>query len=202
MKLHPTQSKLLALLSENITNPLTIRELQEELNLSTPSLVHHHIQQLEKKGYLRRNPSNPQDYQVITSADSPEKIIAYINMYGMAQCGPNGSILSGDPVERIPLSTKLLGFKSEDAFLVKARGNSMSPKIHEGDLVIAKKGTDAPNGSIVVCVNNGEALIKKIQKMDDNILLVSLNPSFEPFIASRDDFRIEGTVKCVMSYKL
>jgi repressor LexA len=202
MKLHPTQEKLLALLSENITSPLTIRELQDELNLSTPSLVHHHIQQLEKKGYLRRNPTNPQDYQVVTSADSPEKLIAYINMYGMAQCGPNGTILSGDPMDRVPLSTKILGFRSEDAFIVKARGNSMMPRINEGDLIIAKKASDAPNGSLVVCVNNGEALIKKIQKMNDSILLVSLNPSFEPFIASKDDFRIEGTVKCVMSYKI
>jgi repressor LexA len=199
MKLHPTQEKLLQLLRDNITDPLTIRELQEELNLSTPSLVHHHIQQLEKKGYLRRNPSNPQDYQVM--ADSPEKKIAYLNMYGMAQCGPNGSILTGDPIERIPLSTQIIGFQSEDAFMVKARGNSMAPKINEGDLVIAKKAHDAPNGSIVVCVNNGEALIKKIQKQNDKIILVSLNSAYDPFIAS-EDFKIEGVVKGFLSYRI
>lgn len=202
MKLHPTQSKLLSLLADNITNPLTIRELQDELDLSTPSLVHHHIQQLEKKGFLRRNPSNPQDYQVIRPDDNPEKLIAYINLYGMAQCGPEGTLLSGDPEDRVPLSTKILGFRSDEAFIVKARGNSMSPRIQEGDLVIARKGSDAPNGSVVVCVNEGKALIKKIQKMQDNILLVSINPSFEPFIASKEDFKIEGIVKCIMSYKL
>ncbi len=199
MKIHPTQARLLQLLTDNITSPLTIRELQEELDLSTPSLVHHHIQQLEKKGYLRRNPSNPQDYQVLT--DSPEKKIAYINMYGMAQCGPNGSILTGDPIERVPLSTQLIGFQSDDAFMVKARGNSMSPKITEGDLVIAKKANDAPSGALVVCVNNGEALIKKIQKQSDKVILVSLNTSYDPFIAS-DDFKIEGIVKGILSYKI
>lgn len=199
MKLHPTQQKLLHLLSENITSPLTIRELQDELNLSTPSLVHHHIQQLEKKGYLRRNPSNPQDYQVL--ADTPEKKIAYLNLYGMAQCGPNGSILTGDPVERIPLSTQILGFSSDDAFMVKARGNSMAPKINDGDLVIAKKAIDAPNGTIVVCVNQGEALIKKLQKQNDKIILVSLNSAYDPFIAS-DDFKVEGVVKSILSYQL
>lgn len=202
MKLHPTQTKLLSLLSANITSPLTIRELQDELSLSTPSLVHHHIQQLEKKGYLRRNPSNPQDYQVVSPDSEPERLIAYVNMYGLAECGPNGSVLTGDPLERVPLSTKLLGFKSEDAFLVKARGNSMAPKINEGDLVIAKKAKDAPNGSIVVCVNSGKALIKKIQKMGDSVLLVSLNEAFEPFIADNEDFHIEGIVKGYISYKI
>ncbi len=200
MKLHPTQQKLLTLLSENLTNPLTIRELQEELNLSSPSLVHHHIQQLEKKGYLRRNPANPQDYQVLT--DTPERIISYLNLYGMAQCGPKGTILSGDPIERIPISTKILGFTSDKAFMVKARGNSMTPKINDGDLVIAKKANDAPNGSLVVCVNKGEALIKKIQKKDNYVMLISLNPQFEPFIANPDDFRIEGVVKGILSYKI
>jgi repressor LexA len=199
MKLHPTQARLLQLLTDNITSPLTIRELQEELSLSTPSLVHHHIQQLEKKGYLRRNPSNPQDYQVLS--DTPEKKIAYLNMYGMAQCGPNGSILSGDPVERVPISTQILGFQSGDAFMVKARGNSMAPKINEGDLVIAKKTNTAANGTLVVCVNNGEALIKKVQKQGDKVILVSLNPTFEPFLAS-DDFKIEGEVKSILSYRI
>lgn len=197
MKLHPTQERLLNLLKESITDPMTIRELQEALHLSTPSLVHHHIQQLEKKGYLRRNPSNPQDYQVLT--DSPEKTISYINLYGLAQCGPNGSILKGDPLERIPISTKMLGFSSDEAFMVKARGNSMVPKINEGDLVIAKKASDAPSGSIVVCVNEGKALIKKIKKGEKNTILVSLNPGYEPFIAS-DDFKIEGVVKGVFCY--
>jgi repressor LexA len=202
MALHPTQQKLLRLLSENITNPLTIRELQDELDLSTPSLVHHHIQQLEKKGYLRRNPSNPQDYQVITEEAGPERLICYVNMYGLAQCGPNGSILTGDPIEKVPLATKLLGFRSEEAFMVKAKGNSMAPRINDGDLVIAKKAYDAPNGTIVVCVNNGEALIKKIQKVDNTVILVSLNPAFEPFMANMDDFKVEGIVKGILSYRI
>jgi repressor LexA len=63
-ELHPVQEKLIRLLRNNITDPLTVRELQERLSISSPSVVHHHIQQLEKKGYLRRNPSNPKDYQI------------------------------------------------------------------------------------------------------------------------------------------
>ncbi len=197
-KLHPTQKKLLNLLKRNIDEPLTIRELQDELKLSSPSVVHHHIRQLETKGYLRRNPGNPQDYQIL--ADSPDKKVAFLNLYGMAQCGPNGSLLDGNPIDRVSISTKILGFSSLDAFLVKARGDSMEPKIHSGDLVIVKKNNMADNGNIVVCVNNDEVLIKKVQKNDNKIILSSLNEKYEPFLANKKSFKIEGIVKGILSY--
>jgi len=197
-KLHPIQRKLIKILKKNVTDPLTVRELQEELGVSSTSVVHHHIQQLEKNGYLRRNPINPKDYQVL--ANSPEKKISYINLYGLAQCGSKGSILDGNPIDRIPIATKILGFPSSEAFMVKAKGNSMSPKITDGDLVIARKAKNAENGSTVVCINQGEALIKKIQKGKE-IILISTNPSYEPFMAAKD-FRIEGIVRGVYSYRL
>ena len=198
-KLHPFQKKLLDLLKTNIEDPLTVRELQEELDASSPSLVYHHILQLEKKGYLKRNPNNTQDYEILT--DSPDKKIVYLNLYGLAHCGPNGSILDGNPVDRIPLSSKILTCSADNTFLVKAKGNSMSPKIHDGDLVIAKKTNAYDNGDVVVCVNNGEALIKKIRKEEKHIWLFSINEKFEPFLAAKD-FKVEGLVKSVLSYNL
>lgn len=195
-KLHSTQRQLLQLLEGNIDDPLTIRELQDQLSLSSPSLVAHHIQQLEKKGYLKRNPANPQDYQLL---QSPEKPIVRLNLYGLAQCGPQGSVLDGAVLDRIPIATKLLNFKSDEAYLVKARGNSMEPLIKEGDLVIVRRTSTADDGKVVVCVNEGQALIKKIHYSDGAALLESLNNQYRPFVASRDAFRIEGEVKGVIS---
>lgn len=194
-KLHSTQQSLLELLGAHIDDPLTIRELQERLNLSTPSLVAHHIQQLEKKGYLKRNPSNPQDYQLLKQ---PEKQLVHLNLYGLAQCGPDGSILGGNVVDRIPISTKLLTFPAEEAFLVKARGDSMVPLINEGDLVIVRRSSVVDDGKVVVCVNDGKTLIKKFHRDNTSVVLESANSSYAPFIA-KDDFRIEGEVKGVIS---
>lgn len=198
-KLHSIQQKLLKILKNNIDDPLTVRELQNALQASSPSVVHHHILQLEKKGYLRRNPSNPKDYQVLS--DSPEKTITYVNLYGLAQCGSKGCILDGNPIDRIPIASKILGFSSLEAFMVKAKGGSMSPKINDGDLVIAKKSKQANNGTIAVCINNGEALIKKIVKKRKEVILVSINPSHEPFVAAKD-FRVEGIVRGLYTYKV
>jgi repressor LexA len=194
-ELHPNQLKLLKILKDNVRDPLTIRELQDRLNMSSPSVVVHHIRQLESKGYLRRNPSNPQDYQVLAA---PDKAIAYINLYGSAACGPQGSILDGTPLDHVPIASKLLGFKASEAFMVKAKGKSMMPKIQEGDLVIARKAFHAASGSLVVCINDGEVLIKQVQTEGNKTILISLNPEFAPFLSSKD-FRIEGIVKSIFS---
>jgi repressor LexA len=197
--LHPIQKKLLDLLIKNIDEPLTIREMQDILSVSSTSVIAYHLKQLEKKGYLKKNPANPRDYQILK--DAPEKQITYLNLYGLAHCGLNGSILDGNPIDRIPISTRLISFPSVEAFMVKAKGDSMEPKINEGDLIIARKTNDADSGSIVVCINNGEALIKKIKKEGQNIILISLNPKYPPFLAD-ENFKIEGEVRGIISNKV
>jgi repressor LexA len=200
-KLHPLQQQILDLLVENSDDPLTIREIQDAVNASSTSVIAHHLTQLEKKGYLKRNPFNPRDYQVLKGG--PEKQVTYINLYGLAQCGPDGAILDGNPIDRIPISARLLPFPAEEAFMVKAKGDSMEPKISEGDLVIAKKTNDADNNSIVICANKGESLIKKIKKEKDDIILISINSEkYQPFLADRESFKIEGEVKTVITNKL
>lgn len=196
IKLHPQQLALLELLRKNIDNPLTIRELQEEMGMSSSSVVHYHIEQLEKKGYLKRNPSNPKDYQILSD---PEREIVYLNLYGLAECGPNGSILDGAPIDRIPIASRLIKFPAEDAFLVEARGSSMTPKINPGDLVIVQKRKLPSNGDIVVCVNDSKVLIKKYIKDGSKIILHSENSNFPPFIAS-ECLLIEGIVKGIIQY--
>ena len=196
-EIHATQKALLLLLRENIDNPLTVRELQAILNISSPSTVQHHIEQLQKKGYLKRNPSNTKDYQILSD---PERPIVYLNLYGLAQCGPNGSILDGDPIERIPITSRLIRFPVEEAFLVEAKGDSMEPKIKAGDLVIVQKKQTADSGSLVICVNNSEVLIKKYIRSGTQTILHSENTDkYEPFIAN-EDFKIEGVVKSIIQY--
>ena len=197
--LHSTQQKLLNLLKRNLTDPLTIREMQEILGISSPSVIHHHIKKLEDKGFLRRNPHNPQDYQILS--ESPDSKISYLNLYGLACCGKNGSMLDGNPIDRIPISTKILGFPSSEAFLIRAKGDSMLPIIKSGDLLVVKKQNIANDGDIVLCINNGEAIIKKIKHESDKIILISLNTKYPPFLA-KEDFKIEGVIKSIFTHKL
>lgn len=198
--LHKNQVQLLEILRENIDEPLTIQELSERLNISKTSTFHH-IQQLEKKGYLKRNPSNPRDYQIIT--DEPKKV-AYINQYGLAQCGPNGLILDGNPVDRIPIASKLIKFPVDEAFIVIAKGDSMEPMIMQGDYIIAQKKSTANNNDIVVCVYKEEALIKKYYKDNEKVLLRSINNEKHAprLVSDLKEFNIEGIVRNILKYTI
>lgn len=195
-KLHKIQEQLIDLLIKNSDTHITIREMQRFLSISSTSIVAHHLMQLEKKGHLKRCPHNPREYRV--SNQDPEKEIAWLNLYGLVQCGSSGMFLDDHPIAQIPIATRLLTFPSREAFLVKAKGDSMTPKINEGDYVIARR-TDTIGGfPLIICINNGEALIKKVQPHGSSIILVSLNNAHPPFLAA-DDFRIVGEVRGVIS---
>lgn len=197
--LHKTQLLLLELLRKNAQDPLTIRDIQSRLGLSSPSMVTHHLKQLQKKGFLTRDPVDPRSYIVHERTELLGDIVN-LPMYGMAQCGPNGSLLDGTPLEYVPISRQLLGTYYNNSFIVKARGDSMEPQIKEGDLVIAVKRNAAQPGDIVVCVNHEKVLIKKFAITEEMTLLLSLNQRYAPILPA-DDFRIEGVVKSVYAFQ-
>jgi len=196
MELTKIQRQLLRLIKENEDSPLTIREIQSLLELSSPSLVYHHILQLEKKKFLKRNPTNPRDYKIL---NDPDTLLSFVNLYGMAKCGPEGTLLSGDPIDRIPLSPKIVTFNIEDAFMVKALGDSMSPEIHDGDLIIGKKQQFAENSDIIICTKDGLVLVKKFFQDEKAIMLISINEGYKPIAVNQDSkFVIEGIVKGII----
>ncbi len=198
IKLSPLQGKILKLLSRHLEEPLSYRELAHEIGVASTNTVSYHLRQLERLGRLKRDPADPRGYHVL---GAPETGVAYLNLYGLARCGPHGSLLDGSPVDRIPVAARLIPCSAADAFLVQAKGDSMQERIYDGDLVLARRQNTAENGDLVVCVNRGEALIKKFKQDQDagGVILISLNSKYEPFFASREDFRIEGVVKAIIS---
>ena len=73
-------------------------------------------------------------------------------------------------------------------FALQIKGQSMEPKISDGDVVIVRKQPDVDSGQIaIVCVNGDEATCKKIMKQDSGILLLPLNPAFAPTFYSNED---------------
>lgn len=67
-------------------------------------------------------------------------------------------------------------------FALKIKGDSMDPRMREGDVVIIKKQNIVDNGDIaVVLVNGNDATVKKFFKYESGINLISFNPNYEPF---------------------
>jgi repressor LexA len=65
-------------------------------------------------------------------------------------------------------------------FALRIKGQSMEPKISDGDVVIVRCQHNIDNGQIaIVCVNGDQATCKKVVKQTNGILLVPFNPAFE-----------------------
>ncbi len=193
--LHPKQTELLEILRTHISDPLTMEELAERLNVSGKSVVFHHIKQLEKKGYLKRNPANPRDYIILKD---PERNVIYLKMYGMAKCGPEGTILDGTPTRIVPVDPSMIYFPACKGFMVEAKGDSMESLIAPHDWLIVEQSHQPQNKDVVVCVNNGEVMVKRFTQDGENVILQSENPSYNPIVADRDSFRVEGIVRSII----
>ncbi len=72
-------------------------------------------------------------------------------------------------------------------FALSIKGDSMEPKISEGDVVIVRKQNIVENGELaVVLVNGNDATVKKFYMNDNGVTLISTNPSYEPFYYSKE----------------
>lgn len=64
---------------------------------------------------------------------------------------------------------------------IKVKGDSMYPKIEDGDIIQVRKQEDVDSGSIaVVMVDDDDGLVKIVWKDSDGIVLQSINPEYEP----------------------
>ena len=104
-----------------------------------------------------------------------------------------GRVAAGIPIEAVEdiLDTEEI---SEDMaatgtfFGLKIHGNSMEPRICEGDVVIVRQQDDAESGEIVIAtVNGNEATCKRLRKYRDGIELISINPSYDPMFFSTEE---------------
>ena len=73
-------------------------------------------------------------------------------------------------------------------FALSIKGDSMEPRIAEGDVVIVRKQNIVENGELaVVLVNGNDATVKKFYKNDNGVTLISTNPTYDPFYYSKED---------------
>ena len=95
-----------------------------------------------------------------------------------------GRVVAGIPIDAVE---EIIDYEeiSEDMarqgdfFALQVKGDSMEPRIVDGDVVIVRKQEDVDSGDIaIVLVNGDEATIKKVQKFEGGINLVPTNSAY------------------------
>ncbi|MGL5331212.1 MAG: transcriptional repressor LexA [Peptostreptococcaceae bacterium] len=178
--------------------PPSVRETCLAVGLKSTSTVHSHLNKLEEKGYIRRDPTKPRAIEVLDQnkyeqdfASTPE--ILQIPVVGQITAG--APILAKQNIEEyIPLPADLV--KGANSFILKVKGESMvNAGILNGDLVIVDKKNVALNSQIVVAlIYNEYATVKTFERDGDTIKLKPENDFMEPIVLSSKDVQVIGIV--------
>lgn len=97
-----------------------------------------------------------------------------------------GNVAAGVPISAVEYVLDYEEISSElsqtgEFFALRIAGNSMEPKISEGDIVVVKQQSSVDSGQIaIVLINGDDATCKKVVKHDNGISLISLNPAHPP----------------------
>lgn len=86
---------------------------------------------------------------------------------------------------------------SGDLFALSVSGDSMSPRILDGDVVIVKRQEAAEDGDVVIALVNDEATCKVFRRSAWGVTLVPFNPAFQPLVfagGEASELRILGVV--------
>jgi repressor LexA len=173
--------------------PPTVREIGEKVGLASTSTVHAHLANLERAGYLRRDPTKPRALELIGHRRAEpaefrptERELHTLPLVGQIAAG--GPLLAEENVEDYigvpePLS------KGGEEFLLRVKGESMiNAGILDGDIVVVRRQQDARNGEIVVALagddeSTDEATVKTFYREQGRVRLQPENSSLEPIYA-------------------
>ncbi|NMA69354.1 MAG: transcriptional repressor LexA [Desulfitobacterium sp.] len=170
--------------------PPSVREIGDAVGLMSSSTVHGHLQTLEEKGYIRRDPTKPRAIEVLDSSNSEEKQTVLVPIVGRVTAGQ--PILAHENIEdHFPLPKELVN--SDTVFMLKVEGESMiDAGILDGDLILVRQQKVARNGEIVVAMVGDEATVKRYFKEKTLIRLQPENQFMEPIFSQ--DVAILGKV--------
>ena len=159
--------------------PPSVREICESVNLKSTSTVHKHLQELENRGLIRRDPTKPRALEVL---DNPLSRGRNVPLLGRVTAGQ--PILAEQNIEDyLVMPQDLVGH--DGLFALRVEGESMiNAGILDGDMVVVREQSTADNGEIVVAMIDNEATVKRFYKEKHHFRLQPENDEMEPIIVS------------------
>jgi repressor LexA len=194
--------------SRRHTYPPTVREIGRAVGLSSSSTVQNHLNALENKGFIRRDPTKSRTVEIVgdeaaaslTAAGRPVAQLFQVPLVGRVAAGT--PVLAAENIEdHIAVGPDIAG--GDDAFALTVHGDSMiDAGIHDGDVLLVRPRKDAPNGTIVVArieneqTGEHEVTVKRFYREDGRVRLQPENRTLEP--AFYRDVQLEGVVTAVI----
>jgi len=171
--------------------PPSVREICDAMGLASSSTAHSHMQALQRKGYLRIDPTKPRAIEVLFDADTglaadrrPTRSVPLLGRIAAGQ-----PILAESQVEDVyPFPADLVG--DGNVFMLHVSGDSMiEAGILDGDYVVVRQQPTAHSGEIVAAMmpsefgDAPEATVKRIRHRGSDVIFEPAHPAMQPFEA-------------------
>ncbi|WP_320994559.1 transcriptional repressor LexA [Hungatella sp.] len=193
-KITAKQQEILEYIKETILKngyPPAVREICEAVHLKSTSSVHSHLETLEEKGYIRRDPTKPRTIEIIDDCfNLTRREVVNVPLVGTVAAGV--PLLAEENIENYyPIPVELL--PNAETFMLNVKGNSMiNAGIFDGDQLIVERCSTAYDGEIVVALVDDSATVKRFYKEDGYYRLQPENDEMDPIIV--DHLEILGKV--------
>ncbi len=193
---------------------MSLRQMADAIGLSdeSPQKIKHHLEQLEKKGFISidrssgemaRSSSEPTIAKDVLETTTP---VFSIPILGTANCGPATLYAEENFQGFLRVSSKLVGrAKPAGLYAVKTDGSSMNraevgrKKIEDGDfIIIDSRDKNVHSNDIVLAIVDGKATVKRFIDDSSNeqiVLIADSSYSYDPiYLHATDEFNISGKV--------
>ena len=181
--------------------PPSVREIGEAVGLTSPSTVHSHLETLQRRGFLRKDPTKPRAIEVrwdrASGGTAERRPMDYVPLVGDVAAGTD--VLAAENIEElVPIPADFTG--AGDLFMLRVRGDSMiEAGILDGDFVVVRQQSEARTNDIVCAgIPGDEATIKTFTKQGGRIVLVPANARLAPIELDPADVTIFGKVVTVL----
>jgi repressor LexA len=168
----------------------TLAEIAHHFGYKNRATVQQHLQALEKKGFIKKNPKLARGIELTLQ----DKFFVSRPVLGEVAAG-NPLTIYPDAIDSVELPT--IAHMPKDSFLLRVKGNSLKDAyIFNSDLVIINPNLEPKNGNFVAAVLDDAAVVKKFFKKSNGIELRSENPEYDPIFVEKNypRFKLVGIV--------
>lgn len=173
--------------------PPAVREICEAVHLKSTSSVHSHLETLERKGYIRRDPTKPRAIEILDdSFQLLRREVVNVPIVGKIAAG--SPILAVENIDSyFPIPCEYL--PNAQTFLLEVQGESMiNAGVLPGDHILVKQQETAENGEIVAALIDDSATVKTFYREDGHIRLQPENDTMDPILVQENQLHILGKV--------
>ena len=184
------QKKILDFIRREIEDkgyPPSVREICAAVGLRSTSTVHAHLNNLEKRGLIRRDSTKPRALEILDNSVARGRSVPLV-----------GKVTAGLPIlaienieDYLTLPQNMVG--SDNLFCLRVQGESMIEiGILDGDIIVVRQQSDAENGEVVVAMIDDEATVKRIFYENNRVRLQPENRDMAPIYT--DHVQVLGKV--------